>query len=558
MSKTKRPICIVMDDIDRLNPDELIMLFKLIRLVGNLRGVSYLLAMDENTVLELIGSTSVADSNPERARAYLEKIIDFKHRVPPLTFEQIHDRGFGEAIRFANSEGMEIHRRSYESLEWIYDQSLSRRLTTVRALDRFIAEVKSISPSIYREVDFKDWCLAAFLRSQMPMVWTYVIEHKNEFLGKISSLTLDMKNVAAKEFADKLPTTFEEQGLSAEGVGIALDVLKAMFPAVSVSGGSILMGGSTVDEAEARYGIGHEDFFDRYTWVGLPPTDVSDHEILTLLRALGEAASHAEAERELLAVYGSQPSTVLDRMRRNHAKEGVVTLALLKFLARVLPKRDDMMATFSRDRSPVILAAGWLLAGLEVSEYDEVFDWAVDAGGSQGDLFLELLQRRGRFWHASSPIESRMSDVQLVLVDRLLALLRTLPCPTIDDFPLREYAMDLRRIDEQAFGVLARELISAGKWRAVDVVALFITRFLPSEDSVPRHTGVSERQLRAALGDDAILGMYPLEGIERSSRDCLASEDNNDYVLSDVSTMRATAAGAVAQIAEKIRVERSA
>jgi len=556
MSKTKKPICIVMDDIDRLNPDELIMLFKLVRLVGNLRGVSYLLAMDENTVLELIGSTSVADSNPERARAYLEKIIDFKHRVPPLTFEQIHGRGFEEAIRFANSEGIEIHRRSYESLEWIYDQSLSRRLTTVRALDRFIAEVESISPSIYREIDFKDWCLAAFLRSQMPMVWAYVIEHKNEFLGKLSSLTLDMEKEAAKEFANKLPITLTQLGLSVDGVGIATDVLRSMFPAASLTGGSILMSGSTVDEAEARYGIGHEDFFDRYTWVGLPPTDVSDHEILTLLRGLGEADAQAEAERELLAVYRSQPNTVLERMRRNHAKEGIVKLALLKFLAGVLPKRDNMMAAFSRDRSPVVLVAGWLVGALEESEYDQVFAWAVEPGGSASDLFLELLQRRGRFWHASSPVETRMREVQMVLVDRMLALLQDAPCPTINDFPLREYAMDLRRIDEQAFGALARELINEERWRADDVVALFISRFLPMEGSAPRHLGVSERQLRAALGDDAILDMYPLEGVERSLRDCLASEDNNDYVVSDVSTMRATAAGAVAQIAEKIRAER--
>ncbi|WP_404473432.1 hypothetical protein [Microbacterium aerolatum] len=473
-----------------------------------------------------------------------------------MTFEQIHDRGLEEAIRFAKGEGIELHRRSYESLEWVYDQSLSRRLTTVRALDRFLTEVKSISPELFGEVDFKDWCFAAFLRSQMPTVWTYVTRHKNELLGRRSALTLGLGNDAANEFAENLPLALKDLGLSVEGVEIAIDVLGAMFPAVSLTGGSTLMGGSTVEEAEVRRGIGHADYFDRYTWIGLPPTDISDQRVLALLRGLGEVDAFADAQRDLRAIYEVQPNTVLNRMRRNHDEQGIVKLALLKFLASVLPARNDIMAAFSHDRSPIVLAAGWLITTLDEPESDEVFCWAVEPDGTAGDLFLEVLQRRGYFWHPSSPIGTRMQDVQDVWVDRLQNLLRAEPCPTIEDFPLRDYAMDLRRIDPQAFGILAKELINEGRWRADDVVALFISRMLPSPDTVPLHVGVNEKGSRATLGDDAILGMFRLVGVEHPSRDCLEHEDNQDYVLCDVSTMRATAAGAITQITRKIEGER--
>lgn len=552
MARAKQPICIVMDDVDRLTPDELIMLFKLIRLVGNLRGVSYLLAMDEDTVLHLIGSTDIANSSPERARMYLEKIIDFKHRVPPLTFEQIHDRGLGELLRFADLNKISVHQRSSETLEWVFGQSLSRRLTTVRALDRLLAEVRSISPTLFGEVDFKDWCLAAFLRSQMPQVWTYVVEHKSDFLGKRSSLSIGMATDAENQFDANLPSALRNLDLSDEGVGIAIDVLRAMFPAISPDGGSIMMSRSTAEESEFRLGIGHGDYFDRYTWIGLPPSDVSDKEILRLLRALtGEDASDG-TRGELLAIYEHQPSTVLDRMRRNQDTDGVDKLALFQFLASILPARNNVASLFARDRSPIVLAAGQLMVALNEDEMNSVFAWATDDEGQADQLFCELLQRRGYFWHSSSPIEARMQRAQVPIVARLRARLSATPCPTIEDFPLWDYAMNLKHIDEVEFRKLALERIADGAWRADDLVALFVSTFVPREAATPLHTGISEKRLLEVLGDEMVLDLYPVNDVRIAPRDCLAHEGNQNYVDSDVSTMRETAAGAVAQVARKL------
>ena len=44
-----QPILVVIDDLDRLQPDELLLVFKLIRLVGRLPSVGYILAFDERT-----------------------------------------------------------------------------------------------------------------------------------------------------------------------------------------------------------------------------------------------------------------------------------------------------------------------------------------------------------------------------------------------------------------------------------------------------------------------------------------------------------------------------
>jgi predicted KAP-like P-loop ATPase len=73
----------VIDDIDRLQTDELLMLFKVVRLIGRLPNVHYLLAFDEETVLDVLTGSSVA-KDEHRALAFLEKIVQVRVDVPPL------------------------------------------------------------------------------------------------------------------------------------------------------------------------------------------------------------------------------------------------------------------------------------------------------------------------------------------------------------------------------------------------------------------------------------------------------------------------------------------
>ena len=68
LRRAKRTILVVIDDVDRLHADELLSLFKAVRLIGRLPNVQYLLAYDETTVLGLLRGTDVASGDSDRAR----------------------------------------------------------------------------------------------------------------------------------------------------------------------------------------------------------------------------------------------------------------------------------------------------------------------------------------------------------------------------------------------------------------------------------------------------------------------------------------------------------
>lgn len=555
LNRSRRKLCIVMDDIDRLNPDELVTLFKLIRLLGNVPNVSYLLSYDEDTVLYLLQSTDIARQNPERARSFLEKIVEHKHRIPPLTHEQTYALAFDPLIAYGKNNGLDVHRRSMESLDWIFRQSLARRLTTARAIERFLSEVTLLPETLRQEVDFKDWCLAAFLKAQMPAVWKFVVEHRSEFLDK--RFRGPWQADGDKEaFGESIPSRLTDLGVDSETLGIAIDVLNSMFPAISVPGGSTLIGGSTVQESEKRRGIGHEDYFDRYTWTGLPPSDFSDQVIVQLLRNLPPLPRPAVASSELAELLVSRQRTILDRILRNLDDPAISKASLVYFLGYCLPL-DDEQDDSRRDRSQVILSAGHIVSQLNEADAAAVFGWAETHCVEAEELFYELLIRPNYF--AESPfISDHLSEQRSQAILRLEAELAAGGAPTVDEPERRRLAFKLIALDELRFGGFVWRQVDSSNWRPDDVVALFINCF-PSEtggrESLEQN-GVRESIARRVLGDDFFLSVYPVNNVTDAHERCLAVDGNDGGRPSDLGTMRRTAAEAVAVVSERIGLKR--
>jgi predicted KAP-like P-loop ATPase len=87
-----QPILMVLDDLDRLTPEELLRTLKLVRLVGRLPNVYYLLCYDERTLLEVLQRTElVGAAEGGRARDYMEKIVQVRLDIPPLRSTQASD-----------------------------------------------------------------------------------------------------------------------------------------------------------------------------------------------------------------------------------------------------------------------------------------------------------------------------------------------------------------------------------------------------------------------------------------------------------------------------------
>lgn len=83
-------IVVFLDDLDRLTDAEIREIVRLVKLVGDLPNVTYLLSFDRDRVEQALGAP---EADPERARergrAYLEKIVQSRHDVSPLRAQTV-------------------------------------------------------------------------------------------------------------------------------------------------------------------------------------------------------------------------------------------------------------------------------------------------------------------------------------------------------------------------------------------------------------------------------------------------------------------------------------
>ncbi|MBB3014032.1 KAP family P-loop NTPase fold protein [Cupriavidus alkaliphilus] len=79
-----RPILIVIDDLDRLLPDEMRTVFQMVKAVADFPRVAYLIAYDKKVVAESLSTYGITGAS------YLEKIVQVAYPVPPIFGWRMH------------------------------------------------------------------------------------------------------------------------------------------------------------------------------------------------------------------------------------------------------------------------------------------------------------------------------------------------------------------------------------------------------------------------------------------------------------------------------------
>ena len=87
LAESRQRVVVMVDDIDRLEDDEIKQVMRLVRLVGDFDNVVYLLAFDAGRVAGVLGDAGGHDEG----RRYLEKIVQLSYEVPAIAPGELVD-----------------------------------------------------------------------------------------------------------------------------------------------------------------------------------------------------------------------------------------------------------------------------------------------------------------------------------------------------------------------------------------------------------------------------------------------------------------------------------
>lgn len=319
LSELNRPVLMIIDDLDRLSADELLHVFKLVRLVGRLPNVYYLVSYDEHTLVDLLGKTDlVSTEDDRRALDYLEKIIQVRLDMPLLRNYEV-DRVVGRSLQYLSAQhSITLAPNELSTLVRRFDGVLSKRLRTPRAIKRLFGQLDAFLPGVGREVDFSDFVILTWLRTIEPRVYNLVQTYRDELLGTNRDVLRDlsMQKRSYRQLREDWLIRLGAAHVAAGDLDDLLYLLSTLFPSLD----PVYRGDDTYPnrdryqrEPEVRR-IAHPDYFDRYFMFGVPDDDIADATVVAAIADLesGDAAGISIALLE--RTFSNEPELVIRKL----------------------------------------------------------------------------------------------------------------------------------------------------------------------------------------------------------------------------------------------------
>lgn len=253
-------IVVVVDDLDRLQPSELLHVLKTIRLLGRLPRVQYLLAYDQEALVSSLKQG--LRSNATDALGYLEKVVQYPLPVPPAQVEDLSKILEEQVSSIFQSSTQNFFSGSSERFWTFHERHMVSRLHTVRKIKRFGAQANVYFELVQGEVDAADFLILTFLRLEFPSIYIDLRFWKSELVGLSERSEAPTSRIHWEE-------RFGERGVvGSDSVRQVWEMISELFPAIS---------GGSAGGGRAR--ASNPDYFDRYFLFAVPISDVSDKAV---------------------------------------------------------------------------------------------------------------------------------------------------------------------------------------------------------------------------------------------------------------------------------------
>lgn len=363
LADQKKRFLIVIDDIDRLAPDEALLIFRLVKSVGRLPNMIYLLVFDRQ-----LAENIVAEKYPTEGPHYLEKIIQAGFDIPEprqddLRQELLEILGELCGPPDQNEDGVRFMNIFYDVV--------APEIKMPRDLIRLANSLAVTWPAVGSDVDRADFIGVEVLRVLRPNVYRALRANKERLCGVRRSMTERPQQQQRDEYDKLLLGSVAPQ--DQERLRRAL---MRLFPPLSAIWSNVVYGEHSMTEWSRERRVCASEHFDSYFRFSLGGDVLPKAEIDQLAARASDREFITRSLREALNVNrssgGTKAALLLDELNLHAAKvadDDVSPLLTTLFkLADELDVTADQAKAFSIGDNN--LRIHWLLRRLTLERFD--------------------------------------------------------------------------------------------------------------------------------------------------------------------------------------------
>lgn len=330
----------VIDDIDRLSPDEISDLVRAVKALGDFPNVVYLMAFDSEIVSKALTTALSTDG-----AAYLEKVVQAMFAMPKIERKKLRNWLFRKLDGVIGDTDGALFDNGYWAL--VFFDGIDKLVGTPRDVVRLVDTLSVTYRAVVGEVNVVDFISLEVLRLFSPTSYKIVCENEELFAGSMPQ----------EEAVIKSEKSFHDSWLSKASESSAVQAILAhIFPRF----GKVMLGGHYWQSGPSNWRrhlrACSKETFPVYFQLGVPEALASRSLVRRLLLSAEESGDAAGVVLLESAVTNdlsgeSRIQDLLDRMRDED--EPIPSKSVLGLAQAIFDVGDKVMRAHDETREPL-------------------------------------------------------------------------------------------------------------------------------------------------------------------------------------------------------------
>lgn len=297
-----------MDDIDRLDKNEIQAIFRLVKLTSDFPKTTFVLAFDPNRVADALQEQY---GGIDSSRSFVEKIVQVPLSLPPLTYEKLIDATLDQINALLDDAKIALDPEHAGDWGYFFRTHFGKWLKSPRLIKRYANNLQFYLAGMKDEVFVPDLLSIEAVHTFFPALYDLIRARKDLFLLRPTRLSYfeDTKYEALKAELKIEISRFPESEKS-----IIQKILVKLFPRTETVFGNSSYGDDWFAVWEKQKRITAPNYFHRYFQFGVPDDDISDTELVDFLNSLDRDDVSRHSEKMSALISNDRENLFLDKL----------------------------------------------------------------------------------------------------------------------------------------------------------------------------------------------------------------------------------------------------